>query len=98
LLKSDQVDLRVTAFRALKQVQTDIVALASKAVDDPSPAVRREVAIALRDVPFDQCKDLLVKLTTAYDGTDRFYLEAVGIAADKKEEALVCCFETVDSG
>jgi putative membrane-bound dehydrogenase-like protein len=88
LLKSDQVDLRVTAFRALKQVQTDIVALASKAVDDPSPAVRRDVAIALRDVPFEQCKDLLVKLANSYDGTDRFYLEAVGIAADKKEEAL----------
>ncbi|GAB3933453.1 hypothetical protein GCM10028804_49500 [Larkinella terrae] len=88
LLKSDQVDLRITAFRALKQVQPDVVALARQMVDDPSPAVRREVAIALRDVPFEQCKDLLVKLANSYDGTDRFYLEALGLAADKKEEAL----------
>ncbi|RRA98558.1 PVC-type heme-binding CxxCH protein [Larkinella rosea] len=88
LLKSDQVDLRITAFRALKQVQPDVVALARQMVDDPSPAVRREVAIALRDVPFEQCKELLVKLANSYDGTDRFYLEAVGMAADKKEEAL----------
>ncbi|GAB3269390.1 hypothetical protein GCM10027347_39570 [Larkinella harenae] len=88
LLTSDQVDLRITAFRALKQVQPDMVALAQKVVDDPSPAVRREVAIALRDVPFEQCKDLLIKLVKGYDGTDRFYLEALGIAADKKEEAL----------
>lgn len=88
LLKSDQVDLRITAFRALKQLEPDVVVLARQLVDDPSPAVRREVAISLRDVPFEQCKDLLVKLTNAYDGSDRFYLEAVGIAADQKEEAL----------
>ncbi|MFD1144134.1 PVC-type heme-binding CxxCH protein [Larkinella insperata] len=88
LLKSDQVDLRVTAFRALKQVQPDVLALARQMVDDPSPAVRREVAIALRDVPFEQCRDLLVKLANHYDGVDRYYLEAVGMAADKKEEEL----------
>ncbi|RAK01904.1 putative membrane-bound dehydrogenase-like protein [Larkinella arboricola] len=88
LLKSDQADLRVTAFRALKQVEPDVIALARQMVDDPSPAVRREVAIALRDVPFEQCRDLLVKLANHYDGLDRFYLEAVGLAADKKEEEL----------
>lgn len=88
VLKSDQVDLRVTAFRALKQVQPDLVALARQMVDDPAPAVRREVAIALRDVPFEQCKDVLLKLVAHYDGMDRFYLEAIGLAADKKEEAL----------
>ncbi|MFC5410930.1 PVC-type heme-binding CxxCH protein [Larkinella bovis] len=88
LLKSEQVDLRIAAFRALKQTQPDVVALARQVIDDPSPAVRREVAIALRDVPFEQCRDLLVKLANQYDGNDRFYLEAVGLAADRKEEAL----------
>ncbi|WP_229311140.1 PVC-type heme-binding CxxCH protein [Larkinella soli] len=88
VLKSGTPDLRVTAFRALKQVVPDILKLAGQAVDDPSAMVRREVAIALRDVPFGQSKELLLKLARSYDGRDRYYLEALGLAADKKEEDL----------
>ena len=29
---------------------------------DTSPAVRREVALAMRDVPYDQAKDVLISL------------------------------------
>jgi len=82
-------NLRITAFRALRQANPDgVIARAKKLVRDPSPAVRREVLIALRDVPFDECSDLLVDLASSYDGEDRFYLEAFGIAADGKADAL----------
>lgn len=75
--------LRVTAFRALKQTP-DFVPKVLAA--DPSPAIRREVAIALRDMPFEQSKDALKALVRGYDGKDRYYLTALGIAADKKQE------------
>ena len=55
---------------------------------DPSPAVRREVALSLRDVPFDYAREILLALARGYDGKDRTYLEAWGIGATGKEEAL----------
>ncbi len=77
--------MRVAAFRALKSVgEFEPKVLAN----NPSPAIRREVAIALRDVPFEQCKEALKALVRGYDGRDRYYLTALGIAADKKEEQL----------
>ncbi len=55
---------------------------------DPSPAVRREVALSLRDVPFEKSGHLLVELAKGYDGKDRSYLEAWGIGATGKETTL----------
>jgi putative membrane-bound dehydrogenase-like protein len=77
---------RLTAFRALRAVSPDVVPLAESAAQDPSPAVRREVAIALRDVPWEKCRDIVIKLAAGFDGRDRFYLEALGIACEGKEQ------------
>ena len=80
---------RLTACRALRSLpRYDPLPLAQVLADNPSPAIRRESAIALRDVPFEKCKDVLVKLAGGYGGRDRFYLEAFGIACDGKEEAI----------
>ncbi len=80
--------MRITAFRALRQVQAGVLPYAHQLANDPSPAVRREVALALRDVPLEVAQDLIVSLAAGYDGSDRWYLEAVGTAADGKEAAL----------
>jgi putative membrane-bound dehydrogenase-like protein len=88
IFKEGDERARLAAFRALRSIDRDVVAHADVLAGDSSPALRREAAIALRDVPFDQCKDTLVKLAKAYDGHDRFYLEAVGLACDRKEEAI----------
>ena len=50
--------------------------------------MRREVALSLRDVPFESARDVLLTLAAGYDGKDRSYLEAWGIGATHKEEAL----------
>jgi putative membrane-bound dehydrogenase-like protein len=81
-------ELRVTAFRALRGVKKDVLPLAAKLAADPSPAVRREVAIALRDVPLEQSGPVIAQLAKGYDGQDRWYLEALGIALDGKEAAM----------
>src|SRR5205814_6812409 len=54
----------------------------------PNPAVRREIAVALRDVPLGQCRHTLLVLADGYDGHDRFSLEAFGIACEGKEDAI----------
>ncbi|EAR02565.1 PVC-type heme-binding CxxCH protein [Maribacter sp. HTCC2170] len=87
ILKNDpNPRLRVTAYRALKQFKTNLLQYARIAVDDPSPAVRREVAISLRGVPWIKSKVLINKLIKKYNGTDRWYLEALGMALEGKED------------
>lgn len=84
--------LRLTAFRALKTpfsfVTPNVIPLCQQLVNDPSLAVRREVAIALRDVPVAQSVPLLLTLMEQYDSKDRYYLTALGIGAQGKESAL----------
>lgn len=81
--------LRVVAFRALRQVQEqeDVLAHAQELAGDSSSAVRREVAIFLRDVPLEKSKDAMVELARKYEGGDRWALEAFGLAAEGEEAA-----------
>ena len=88
LLEHSNAEIRTVAFRALRQIEKDIIPLAEKLSDDPSPFVRREVAIALRDLPFEKIKLILLKLMETYDGQDRWYLEAIGAVADGHAEEL----------
>jgi putative membrane-bound dehydrogenase-like protein len=52
--------------------------------EDRSPAVRRELAALLRDVPVAESAPVLVALARQYNGEDRWYLEALGIGMDGK--------------
>ncbi|MEE2888158.1 MAG: c-type cytochrome, partial [Planctomycetota bacterium] len=88
VLGHDAPQMRIAAFRALRHGKQQVLDHARKLVADRSPAVRREVALSLRDVAWTNCRDLLVKLAKGYDGTDRWYLEALGTAATSKEAAL----------
>jgi len=78
-LLSDPNELfRATAYRALRQVVTDILPYSEKMATDTSAFVRREVAISLRDIPYEKTKNILIELIKRYDGEDRWYLEALG--------------------
>ncbi|AMV36276.1 PVC-type heme-binding CxxCH protein [Planctomyces sp. SH-PL62] len=57
--------------------------------DDPDAGVRRELLLALRKAPTPQVGDALRKLVTAWDGRDRWYLEALGLALDGREAEFV---------
>jgi len=88
---------RVVAYRALRPVGRALPN-APRLASDASPAVRREVALSLRDVPFDPSRDLLLTLAKGYDGWDRSYLEAWGIGATGKEDALYAALATSQPG
>jgi putative membrane-bound dehydrogenase-like protein len=87
LLTSPEPQIRVAAYRAARQAGS-AMNYAGALTRDASPAVRREVALSLRDVPADQSLHLLVALAAGYDGKDRSYLEAWGIGAMGKEAEL----------
>ena len=87
-LKSTDATQRLVAYRALRRAGQDPLALARDLVQDPSPAIRREVALHLRDVPPAQSVPLLVQLAHAFDGKDRAYLEAIGLGCEGKESQV----------
>jgi putative membrane-bound dehydrogenase-like protein len=79
---------RITAYRALRRESASFVRGATTLARDPSAAVRREVGLSMRDVPLADSRDVLLAVATGYDGADRSYLEAWGIGATGKEDAL----------
>ncbi len=85
LQSSPNAAVRVTAFRALRSARGIQNAHPAPLATDPSPAVRRELAVALRDVPLNFSRTLLLDLARGYDGKDRTYLEAWGIGCTGKE-------------
>jgi len=86
ILEDEDPQIRLTALRALKQADhAHLLTYADQLANDPSPAVRREVALALRDVPFEQSGPVIMKLIDGFDGEDRAYLNALGIALEGKE-------------
>jgi putative membrane-bound dehydrogenase-like protein len=80
--------LRIAAYRAMRRAGLDITGPAIELAVDSSPAVRREVALSMRDLSIELSQDILVDIAKGYDGEDRTYLEAFGIGATGKEEDL----------
>ncbi len=87
-LRDDDPDIRITAFRVARQLDQDVLKRCRQLAADPSPAVRREVALALRDVPVIECAEIVQELASRYEGGDRWYLEALGTACDGKEAEI----------
>ena len=56
---------------------------------DPDAGVRRELILAFRNVPTDKVGDALLKLAASWDGQDRWYLEALGLALEKRDSAFL---------
>lgn len=79
-------DIRITGIRAAREMTRAIIPLASQLVNDPSPQVRREVAIALRGNSTKEAAELWTALAKHYDGKDRWYLEALGISASGNDD------------
>ncbi len=84
LLQNKQELIRATAFRALRSATDSILPYAERLATDSSSFVRREVAVSIRDWPYERKKPLLLAIAKQYDGADRWYLETLGSAMDKE--------------
>ncbi|MEJ6600988.1 MAG: hypothetical protein QNL51_00285 [Opitutaceae bacterium] len=87
-LSNSDPEQRLLAFRALRSVGHDVIAMGKQLANDPSPAVRRELAVALRDLDPKTKLPLVIELFSRYDGVDRHYLEACGLAAEDIESTV----------
>jgi hypothetical protein len=85
-LQDADADLRITGLRLARQSKLDVIPYVNMLVKDPSPQVRRECAIALRHHSGEDAPKLWATLAAQHDGKDRWYLEALGLAADRQEE------------
>lgn len=82
---SENSDLRIVALRLARQLKdVDTLEVVGKLVNDPSPQVRRECAVALNEHKSQKAIALWAKLAAQHDGKDRWYLEALGIGARGK--------------
>jgi len=81
--------VRATAIRMARQSQLPTRDFVPTLLNDSSPVVLRELAIALREDTSKEMPEYWAKLAQRFDGRDRWYLEALGIAAtDRWDECL----------
>ncbi len=100
LLKAVDAPVRIAALRAIRSItpentkanpaltasQRALLPLLGNLSLDRNAAVRREVAVAVRDMPYRDSRYIIQNLVKGYDGQDRYYLNALGIAADGKQD------------
>lgn len=83
-LAEDDERYRIQGIRIARQLAPEkLTNYIGRLVDDPSAGVRREAAIALRNLGTPEAAQLWAGLARRYDGEDRWYLEALGIGSDR---------------
>lgn len=93
LLDSGDETQRLVAYRALRRAGLDVVELGKRMCRDTSPAVRREVALSMRDVPYKQSGEILLEIARLFNGRDRSYLEAFGLGCEGKEREVYAAID-----
>jgi len=88
LLESADWQTRLVAYRALRRVAPSMLKYARSLASDPSEAVRRDVALSLRDYAAADVAPIFVELSKRYAVDDKNALEAIGIGIDRSHEEI----------
>ncbi len=91
-------DIQITALRAARQLKMDYIPHLKKLVESNDPQVRRESALALRNHQSPEAPALWAKLALQHDGTDRWYLEALGIGAEGQWDSFYTAWLDLKEG
>lgn len=83
-VKEPNPNLRIVAIRAAAELKQNLIPVLNILVNDADAQVRREVAIALHHNSSNEAPALWAILASKHDGKDRWYLEALGIGADRQ--------------
>ena len=85
----DEPEKVIVAYRALGHADpAGLLDRANALAESQFPSVRREVAVSLKGVSFFDCRRALLGLIDGYDGRNRYYLEALGVAFHGKEREV----------
>jgi len=91
-IKEANADLRITGLRAALQLNADVMGVVRSLMNDTDVAVRRECALALHHNKSDGAAELWALLAAQHDGKDRWYLEALGIGADRQWDTFLTAY------
>jgi len=83
-VKDGNPDLRITGLRAARQLKQHVLEIVTVLAQDKDVQVRRECALALRHNKAPEAAKLWASLAVQYNSNDRWYLEALGIGADRQ--------------
>jgi len=92
-IEDNDADLRITGLRAAAQLNSDLIGTIKQLINDPDPQVRRECAIALYHNKSAEAAEIWATLASQHDGRDRWYLEALGIGADKQWDKFFAAYQ-----
>ena len=92
-IKDNNADIRITGLRAAGELNEDLIGTVKQLINDPDPQVRRECAIALYHNKSPEAGNLWASLASQHDGKDRWYLEALGIGADKQWDNFFAAYQ-----
>ena len=91
--RDEDKNIRCQSLRLARQVaDVEVLPVIARLVNDSSPAVRRECCVALRHNKSDQAAKLWAELAKQHTGKDRWYLEALGIAADQQWDRFMAAW------
>ena len=86
LLEHNDANVRLVAYRALRRVNVNILPYAKILANDANTAVRRDVALSLRNYSAEETGSIFVDLVNNMPKKyDKNYVEAIGLGATKKE-------------
>ncbi|HYT59273.1 MAG TPA: PVC-type heme-binding CxxCH protein [Haliangiales bacterium] len=85
-------NIRIAGLRIGRELKLDVISPVKRLARDPSAQVRRECAIALRHNPSPAAAQLWAQLAMQHDGKDRWYLEALGIGADRQWDKFLAAW------
>ena len=85
---SGDARFRILALRVSRLHGLDYLGRVAALAHDADPQVRREAALMLRDAPKAAKLEIWPRLAQGYDGEDRWYLSALGIAASGAADEL----------
>jgi hypothetical protein len=88
-LKDSNPDIRITGLRIARETKLDLIPFVKLLAHDSSAQVRRDCAIALRHNHSPDAPKLWATLASQHDGNDRWYLEALGMGADKQWDSFL---------
>lgn len=81
-IADENPNIRITGLRIARRMNANVAAVIASLANDDDVQVRRECAIALRHVKSSDKPTLWATLAAQLPSHDRWYLEALGIAAD----------------
>jgi len=98
LLAANAPAMRIIGLRMARLVKGDVIGAVEKLVNDPSVAVRRECAIALKGLDGERADRAWAELAARHTAGDRWETEALGIGADGRWDGRLEAWVAKTSG